>query len=264
MSDREAQFRELAKKTIVLRLAEMDSVSVRRDETYLVDDDGALLMDVYTPAAADGTPPPVVAIVIGYPDPQGLFRRFGWHVSWARLLAASGVAAVIYGNRRPATDVHAVLKYVRDHAGTLGVDAGRIGLLACSGHGPVALSALLQDSKLACAAFLYAFTMDLNGSDHVANAAKQYGCVDACAGKSAADLPASMPLLFARAGRDQFAGLNDAMDGVIAAGLARNLPVSMVNHPGGVHAFDLEEDSEASRGIIRQVLSFLRQHLEVR
>jgi hypothetical protein len=263
MSDRETQIREMAKKTIVLRLQEMDSVSVRRDETYLVDDDGALLMDVYTPAAADGTPPPVVAIVIGYPDPQGLFRRFGWHVSWARLLAASGVAAVIYGNRRPATDVHAVLKYVRDHAGSLGVDAGRIGLLACSGHGPVALSALMQDSKLACAAFLYAFTMDLNGSDHVANAAKQYGCVDACAGKSAADLPA-MPLLFARAGRDQFAGLNDAMDGVIAAGLARNLPVSMVNHPGGVHAFDLEEDSEASRGIIRQLSSFLRLHLGVR
>jgi hypothetical protein len=122
----------------------------------------------------------------------------------------------------------------------------------------------MQDSKLACAAFLFAFTMDLNGSDHVANAARQYGCLDACAGKSAADLPADIPLLFARAGRDQFAGLNDAMDGVIAAGLARNLPVSMVNHPGGVHAFDLEEDSEASRGIIQQVLSFLRQHLEVR
>jgi hypothetical protein len=263
MSDREAQFRELAKKTIVLRLPEMDSVSVRRDETYLVDDEGALLLDVYTPAA-EGTPPPVVVIAIGYPDPQGLFRRFGWHVSWARLLAASGLAAVIYGNRRPAADVHAVLKHVRDRADTLGLDAGRIGLLASSGHGPVALSALMQDSKLACAAFLFAFTMDLNGSDHVANAARQYGCLDACAGKSAADLPADIPLLFARAGRDQFAGLNDAMDGVIAAGLARNLPVSMVNHPGGVHAFDLEEDSEASRGIIQQVLSFLRQHLEVR
>jgi hypothetical protein len=264
MTDREAQIREMAKKTIVLRLPEMDSVAVRRDETYFVDDEGALLMDVYTPAAADGPPPPVVVIAIGYPDPQGLFRRFGWHVSWARLLAASGVAAVIYGNRRPAADLPAVLKHVRDRAGTLGLDAGRIGLLACSGHGPVALSTLMQDSKLACATFLYAFTMDLNGSDHVANAARQYGCIDACAGKTAADLPAGMPLLFARAGRDQFAGLNDAMDGVIAAGLARNLPVSMVNHPGGVHAFDLEEDSEASRGIIRQVLWFLRQHLEVR
>jgi len=264
MTDREAQIREMAKKTIVLRLPEMDSVAVSRDEAYFVDDEGALLMDVYTPAAADGPAPPVVVIAIGYPDPQGLFRRFGWHVSWARLLAASGVAAVIYGNRRPAADLPAVLKHVRDRAGTLGLDAGRIGLLACSGHGPVALSTLMQDSKLACAAFLYAFTMDLNGSDHVANAARQYGCIDACAGRSAADLPAGMPLLFARAGRDQFAGLNDAMDGVIAAGLARNLPVSMVNHPGGVHAFDLEEDSEASRGIIRQVLTFLRQHLEVR
>jgi acetyl esterase/lipase len=264
MTDREAQIREMAKKTIVLRLPEMDSVTVRRDETFLVDDEGALLMDVYTPTTANGTLPPVVVIAIGYPDPQGLFRRFGWHVSWARLLAASGVAAVIYGNRQPAADVHAVLKHIRDHAGTLGLDAGRIGLLACSGHGPVALSALMQDAKLACAAFLYAFTMDLNGADRVANAARQYGCVDACIGKSAADLPADVPLLFARAGRDQFAGLNEAMDGVIAAGLERNLPVSIVNHPGGVHAFDLEEDSEASRGIIRQVLSFLRQHLEVR
>jgi hypothetical protein len=263
MSDREAQFRELAKKTIVFHVPGTDAVTVRRDATYLVDDDGALLMDVYTPAVTDGTRPPVVVIVIGYPDPQGLFRRFGWHVSWARLLAASGVAAVIYGNRRPAADVFSVLKHVRDHADTLGVDAGRTGLLACSGHGPVALSALVQDSKLVCAAFLYAFTMDLNGSEHVANAARLYGCVDACAGKSAADLPSDTPLLFVRAGRDQFAGLNDAMDAVVAAGLARNLPVSIVNHPIGVHAFDLEEDSEVSRGIIRQVLSFLRLHLGV-
>jgi hypothetical protein len=264
MTDREAQIKEMAKKTIVLRLPEMDAVTVHRDETYLADDEGPLLMDVYTPANANSTPPPVVVIAIGYPDPQGLFRRFGWHVSWARLLAASGVAAVIYGNRRPAADVHAVLKYVRDHAGTLGLDAGRIGLLACSGHGPVALSVLMQDPAVLCAAFLYAFTMDLDGAGDVANAAREYGCIDACAGKSAADLPAGMPLLFARAGRDQFAGLNDAMDALMTAGLARNLPVSMVNHPHGVHGFDLEEDSEASRGIIRQVLSFLRLHLEVR
>jgi len=152
MTDREAQIREMAKKTIVLRLPEMDSVAVRRDEAYFVDDEGVLLMDVYTPAAANGAAPPVVVIAIGYPDPQGLFRRFGWHVSWARLLAASGVAAVIYGNRRPAADLPAVLKHVRDRAGTFGLDAGRIGLLACSGHGPVALSTLMQDSKLACAA----------------------------------------------------------------------------------------------------------------
>jgi hypothetical protein len=264
MSDREAQFRELAKKTIVLRVPGTDTVTVRRDETYRADGEGPLLMDVYTPADASGAPPPVVVIVIGYPDPQGMFRRFGWHTSWARLLAASGIAAVIYRNRRPAEDIHAVLKHLREQAGALGLDAGRMGLLSCSGHGPVALNAILLDSKLACAAFLYTFTMDLDGSDFVANAAKQYGCIDACAGKSAADLPSGVPLLFARAGRDQFAGLNDAMDRLVAASLARNLPVSLVNHHNGVHAFDIEEDSEVSRAVIRQTLSFLRQHLEVR
>ena len=263
MSDREAQFRELAKKTIVYRVPGMDTVAVRRDETYRVTEEGALQLDVYTPAAGTGHPPPVVVIVLGYPDPQGLFRRFGWHVSWAQLLAASGVAAVIYGNRQPAADIHGVLQHIRDHAGTLGVDGSRIGLLACSGHGPVALSALTVDGTLTCAALLYSFTMDLDGAEHVANAAKQFFFTDACAGKSMADLPA-VPLLLARAGRDQFAGLNDALDRFVAACLARNLPVSLVNHPDGVHAFDLEEDSELSRGIIRQVLAFLCLHLEVR
>ena len=77
-------------------------------------------------------------------------------------------------------------------------------------------------------------------------------------------MPAGTPLLFVRAGRDQFAGLNDAMDRLAATALARNLPVSIVNHPAGVHGFDLEEHREVSRGIIRQVLAFLRLHLEVR
>jgi hypothetical protein len=264
MTDREAQFRELAKKTIVFRVPGMDTVAVRRDETYSVTEDGALQLDVYAPAARTGSAPPVVVITLGYPDPQGLFRRFGWHVSWAQLLAASGVAAVIYANRQPAADIHGVLRHIRDHAGTLGVDGSRIGLLACSGHGPVALSALTADGTLKCAALLYTFTMDLDGAGHVANAAKQFFFADACAGKSMADLPAGVPLLFARAGRDQFPGLNDALDRLVAAGLARNLPVSLVNHPEGVHAFDLEEDSELSRGIIRQVLVFLCLHLGVR
>jgi hypothetical protein len=122
----------------------------------------------------------------------------------------------------------------------------------------------MQDAGIECAALISAFTMDLDGSTHVANASTQYGCVDACKGTTIENLPAGVPLLFVRAGRDQFAGLNDAIDRVVAAGLGRNLPMSIVNHHTGVHAFDLEEDSEVVRGIIRQVLAFLRLHLEVR
>ena len=70
-------------------------------------------------------------------------------------------------------------------------------------------------------------------------------------------------MLFVRAGRDQFPGINEALDSVIAGMLTRNLPFTLINHATGAHGFDCDEDSDASRGIIRQVLAFLRFHLGV-
>jgi len=46
-----------------------------------------------------------------------------------------------------------------------------------------------------------------------------------------------------------------------ARGLRANLPITFVNYPEGVHAFDLFDDSQTSRNILRQTLQFLRQHL---
>jgi hypothetical protein len=40
-----------------------------------------------------------------------------------------------------------------------------------------------------------------------------------------------------------------------------NLPVSLVNHATGPHAFDLFDDSVTSREIIRRILAFLQFHL---
>jgi hypothetical protein len=70
-----------------------------------------------------------------------------------------------------------------------------------------------------------------------------------------------IPMLLARAGRDAMPGLNAALDRFVAAALAKNLYVSVVNHPHGPHAFDLDNDSEATRDVIGLVLSFLRRHL---
>lgn len=43
--------------------------------------------------------------------------------------------------------------------------------------------------------------------------------------------------------------------------LARNLPVTFVNHAAAQHAFDLFHDSEISREIVGQILRFLQFHL---
>jgi len=114
---------------------------------------------------------------------------------------------------------------------------------------------------LKCAVLCYGYTLDLDEFSGVAEAAKNWGFINACAGKSVDDLPPDLPLFIARAGRDQFAGLNDAMDRFLAKALARNLPITCVNQPEAPHAFDLWDDSETTLEIIRQMLAFMRFHL---
>lgn len=258
----------ISKREVVYTLPGTGAVKVRRDVGYVAADGGPLTMDIYQPPGA-GAPTPAVVIVAGFPDPGFearvgcKFKEMGSSVSWARLLAASGLSAVTYANREPEADLHALLGHVRRHSAGLGIDAGRLGLWASSGHVTLALSALMREPEehLKCAALCYGYTLDPAGACGVAEAAARWGFANPCAGRSVADLPPRTPLFVARAGRDQMPGLNDALDHFLSAALARNLPLTLSNHPDGPHAFDLFHDSEASREIIRQILTFLRSHL---
>ncbi len=258
-ADREAILREIAKKRVVYALPGMDDVRVHSG-TY---DTGYehLAMDIYAPAS--GGPAPVVILAFGYADPPGQIRQYGPVTSWARLMAASGMAAVIHATNECAENIHAVIRHLRANAGALGVDAARIGVFAESANVSVALSALMRDPTIKCAALLTGFTIDLDGSTTVADAAKQYMFTDACAGRTVDDLPDGVPMLFLRAGREHFPGLNDALDTVVARCVARNLPVTLVNHASGTHGFEFDQDSELSREMVRRVLAFLQWHLRL-
>lgn len=260
-TERDAMLREIAKKQVRYRLAGMDALPVRRNLMYLSTSGSDLPMDVYYPSSQPGRAP-VVLVALAYPDPEGRLRTYGPVTSWARLVAASGMAAVLYGGEAPEEDVHAALQHVRANADALGLDADRVGLFAASGNVTVGLSALMRDRRLACAALLYGYTMDPVGSTAVADMGRQAGFVNACAGRSVDDLPEDVPMLFVRAGHDRFPGLNDALDALIVKALVHNLPIWLINHATGGHGFDLEEDTAASRGIIQQVLAFLRLHLD--
>ena len=58
-------------------------------------------------------------------------------------------------------------------------------------------------------------------------------------------------------------GLNEALDRFVCAALTRNLPMTVVNHAGGPHGFDIFDDSEMTRDVIRQILAFLQFHLRM-
>jgi hypothetical protein len=67
-------------------------------------------------------------------------------------------------------------------------------------------------------------------------------------------------LLVVRAGRDD-PGLNRTIDEFVAAAEQRGLAVELVHQPDGHHAFDVADDTDASRAVIRHVLGFLRSRL---
>lgn len=267
---RDTEQEHISKRTVVCRVAGMDGVRVRRGVAYHATDAGPLTMDIYQPPGDAGrVPTPAVVIVAGFPDPGFeravgcKFKEMGSTTSWARLLAASGLAAINYTNREPAADVHALLRYVRRNEGELGIDASRIGLWASSGNVPVALSVLMREGagRPRCAALCYGYTLDAGGTDAVAGASVAWGFANPCAGKSVADLPQDVPLFVARAGRDEMPRLNETLDRFVSDALTHNLPLTLVNHPAGPHAFDLLDDSETTREIIGRILAFMRLHL---
>jgi len=227
-----------------------------------------LRLDVHRPANASA-PVPVVWIASGYRD-EGFasavgcaFKEMQWTRSWAHLFAAAGMAAIAATNEDPAADLRAGLEAVSRRGEELGVDPGRAGIFATSGHAPTALSALMRDFPInvSSAAFAYGYTLDLAGSDAVARASASFRFANPCAGRSLEELRADVPLLLVRAGRDEMPGLNASLDAFAAGALATNLPLTLLNHPEAPHAFDLFHDDARSRSIIREIVRFLAETL---
>lgn len=266
----EADQVDITKRTVVLQIPDMDAVFVQRDIAYAAADDGVLSMDVYYPPDfKNDVRLPTVIFVLGYSD-KGFQRLLGCkqkemasYISWSRLVAASGLAAVTYTTTEPEIDIISLTDYIRGHANQLGIDEHKIGVWACSGNVPNALSLLMKDSgfRPGCAVLNYGFTLDMDGASTVADTAGTYKFVNPSAGKAIDDLRPETPVLIVRAGKDENAGLNETMDSFLVGALNADIPISLINQPEAPHAFDLINDTEQSCRTVRQILSFLSNHL---
>lgn len=260
------QEENISRKKVLFDLPGTSAVVVRQDVPYAAHGDDALTMDLYLPPDTPADAPlPAVIIVAGYSD-SGFhrmlnckFKDMGSTTSWARLIAASGMIAIAYTNREPVEDAHALVRHLRSNESALGVDATRIGLWASSGNGPLAISLLTHD--VVCASLCYPCTLDLDGHTEIATAAATFKFANPTVGMSIEDLPTTVPLFLARAGQDSVPGLNVALDRFLGQAIAHNLNITFTNHPTGLHAFDLFEDSAMTREVVRQVLAFLQFHL---
>jgi len=251
---------DMAQARVVYAMPGMERVVVRHGVPYQTDHDMTLTMDVYTPpGTAHGARLPAVTFVFGYPDAAiearlgSKLKDVGQYVCWGRLAASSGLIGVTYETAQPESDIHAVLAHIREHAAALGIDADRIGLWACSGNVPVALAALTGE-PVRCAVLYYGYMLDWPGSHIVTEAAQRVGFANPCAAGT------FDPLLVARAGRDGVR-LNETIDRFVREARSRDVPLTLVDYAGGRHAFDIVDDTERSRQIVRQTLAFMRAQL---
>ena len=267
--DQRGDRHEVTTKRVRYEPPGVEKVVIRNRIEYASPDDEVHTLDVYYSPDHAGTTTPAVVLVSGLSDisAQKLLRcrinEMESFISWARLAAASGLVGVTYTTATdPVADLRAVLAFLRAQGAALAIDGTRLGLWAASSHVPNLLGQLIEQPRsLTCAVLCYGFMLDLHGSTGVAEAQRTWRFVNPAAGKTVDDLSADVPLFIARAGRETNPHLNDSIDRFLWHALRRNLPVTFVNHHVGPHAFDVEDDGETSRAIVRQILTFLRSKL---
>ena len=229
---------DLLRDTAVLTLPGMEKAKADTGLVFSEVAGRSLKFDLFHPLKSSGKAPLVIFVNgVGMDDPP--LRRWGIYQSWCRLVAATGMAAIVHDSRRdaPRDDVQRLIEHVRTNAAKYGIDPENIAIWACSAN-------LIHGSWYA-----------LNPANaHVKAAVFYYGNIDTTY------LRTDLPILVARAGLDGMM-INTNLNAFIARAVARNAALTLLNLPNARHAFDLLDKDESSRAAVRATLEFLRVNL---
>lgn len=266
--------KEVAAARIVYSLPGMDNIKPRKNLIYKNAADAELKLDVYQPPNMPrGAKRPAIIFIHGGALPPNLLtqpKEWGAYVSFAQLAAASGFVGVVLNHRFHSwdtkglsiaeDDVVEAIDYVHRNAEPLGIDNQRITLWTLSA-GSVVVGAALNDpgSMVRCVVYYYPI-MDLEPLRKERptineEAVKDFSPVRQL--KERANL--STPIFIARAGKEE-QGINEALDSFIKEALTKKATLDFSNHPTGQHGFDVLDNDERSREIIKQTLEFIKAH----
>jgi len=264
--------REIVMMPVVYKIAEMDKVKVKSNLKYTDVNNPNLLMDVYSLPALKARRRPAVIFIHGSAGAEYTPKDWGVYASWGKLAGAAGFVGVIFTHRLTGQktslqdaerDLAAAINYVRANADSLDVDKNRICLVAYSAGG-VLLSSAMRDkpAHVKCLVNFYGL-MDTqqNGNLFAANESAEMLKKFSPINYLAAEANRIAPMFIARAGLDTIPTLNDSIDRFTREAFSKNVSLTVVNHPNGVHGFDNQTDDERSREIIQSAIAFMQTHL---
>ncbi len=228
----------ITERPLVYQTSDMQKVQIKTGVVYKTAGDTALSLDIYYPPEFDKrTKRPVVIFNNGVGSPE--LPRWRAYTDWARLIAASGLIAVNYQSRqgRAFVDTEDLIAYVRTHGDELRLDADRIGLWTCSANTGVGLPLMMQQEKsfIQCGVVYY-------GSAQLQT------------------MRTDLPVLYVRSGLDGL-GINTGIEYTIRHMTEVECDLTFIHYPEGQHAFDIFDDNDRSRQIIRQTVEFFTTNL---
>ncbi|HEY8185046.1 MAG TPA: alpha/beta hydrolase [Pyrinomonadaceae bacterium] len=266
--------KEVATPRIFYTVPGMAKIRARKDVTYKRVPEAELKMDVYRPPnlPARARRPAIVFIHGGAlpPNLRTKPKEWGAYVSFGQLVAASGFVAITFNQRfydwdmkslsEARSDVSDAIAYILSNASELNIDRDRICLWTLSA-GSVLVGPEISNAPafIRCLVFYYSI-MDLAPlrkerpgiTDELIRQFSPTRHLEG-AGKIA-------PIFIARAGRDE-PELNVAVDEFIQKALSRKATLDFSNHAEGQHGFDVLDDNDRTREIIKRTLEFIKAHM---
>jgi hypothetical protein len=255
------------KGSIVYEIAGQNDVIVKKDFIYHND----LKLDIYYPPKFDfQTKLPAVIIVLGYTDEAGKklvgseFRSYAQFTSWSRIIAASGLAAITYQSTDPEKDIIALLNYIDSNSDKLLIDQDRLAAFSVSAHTPTMISTSLGNTptNFKCAAALYGFflTNDFKYLPQI-DSISQYRGFKTPRLPDPVNWRKDLAILIIRAGKDNVPFINQSLSTFYEDAMIQNLPITLINYPTGLHGFDVYNNNETTRQIIKNTLDFWKYNL---
>lgn len=233
------------KNQIVYQVPEMNDVKIRENIIYKAIKKTALYMDACYPPdfKKNKKYPAVILISGGVSDPAKPGSRLrDIYLSWGRLLAANGLAAVYFTWRFKHTDdISDLITYIKDNADALNLDGKRICTFSFSRGVGLSFNEIVNTKNYSIKSMVY-----------------YYGKISTGILKSKTfSLP---PALIVMAGRDRFFS-PDCNDMFIKRARSLNNIVELIVHETGEHAFDIRKQDNRSVEIIKSTIDFILGHL---
>jgi hypothetical protein len=267
-----AQTANKQKESVVAyEVAGMKDAIINKDIPYLKTADSALKMDIYYPPKFDfKSKIPAVIFVFGYTN-SGQLKTAGWqlrkwsaYTSWCRVVAASGIAAIVYETVNPENDLNSLMDYINTNAVKLSIDAGKIGAYACSANTPVALANILNSSNnyFKCAAIYYGIFLDTDFKDLsvIDTLSKNMGFIPSRLPESST-WKKNIPILIVHAGKDFVPHTDESLTLFLNKAVKQKVAFTLIHYATGIHGFDIYDDNKEIREIIKTTLEFWKFNL---